>query len=72
LKNKYALRVLKKYGKFTELGNKILEEVKKVLKDVDDLFENIKIIEKIDIENVKDLFKNHLKNVFGGYRYLKY
>ncbi len=72
LKNKYALRVLKKYWKFTSLWEQILDEVRQVLSDTDGLFEQIKILNYIDIEQVKKIFKNHLKDVIKIYPQLKF
>ena len=69
LKNKYAMSVLKRYWKFSDLWNEILDEVKYV---IDITEEKMKEIPKESKDEARLMFKQHLKDVLKNYPYTNY
>ncbi len=71
LKNKFCLRVLKKHWKFSELWNKILEEVIEVMNMTDELYKKVKPEEAI-VWNTKKAMIHHFQEVNNNYPHLEY
>lgn len=71
IKNKFSLKVLKKYWKFTELWNEILDEVIEVMSMTDPIIKNI-TYSKENIKRVSDVQGKHFRDVNLNYPKLEY
>lgn len=72
IKNKLGYRVLQKYAMFTEIGQKIFDDMWQVMSLCDTMIKQSKELQSIDFQEIQARAKSHFFEVREEYPYVKY